>query len=66
MSIRRSLAKNMTPEEICMWQSETVETQAHLIVSLLREVMQYRELTEEERRIMNDPSWSIRQRPYDL
>lgn len=47
----------MTTEEICMHQSETIERQAHLIASLLREVMQYRELTQEEQRIIADPSW---------
>lgn len=47
----------MTTEEICLQQSETIEKQAHLIVSLLREVMQHRELTEEEIRIIQDDSW---------
>ena len=47
----------MTTEEICLQQSETIEKQAHLIVSLLREVMQYRELTAEEQKIIQDDSW---------
>ena len=47
----------MTTEEICLQQSETIEKQAHLIVSLLREVMQYRELTAEEQKIIKDDSW---------
>lgn len=47
----------MTTEEICLQQSETIERQAHLIVSLLREVMQHRELTAEEQRIIQDESW---------
>lgn len=44
----------MTAEQLCMKMSETIEEQAALIVSLLREVMQYRELNQEETRILED------------
>lgn len=43
-----------TAEQICIEQSETIEKQASLIVSLLREVMQHRELDSEEKRILEN------------
>lgn len=44
----------MSLEQICIMQEEQIEKQSIIIHNLLTQLLQFRELTEEELRMMED------------
>ncbi len=52
--MKRSPVSLMSLEQICIMQEEQIERQSVIIRDLLTQLLQFRELTEEELRMMED------------